>query len=321
MNKNLVAVLILFGLILLSGCQPKEHLPELRIAYNVLQDTATDNYEVYTMNLDGSDKQNVTHLPGVEWTYYSYQEKLFFISDQDTCHRCYFLWETNSTGDALRKITDFPLADSWMSSRNNGQELIVRPHSKVDSAFYIIDLNGQLLERLWTGLPQASDPMFINDGQQVVFRGGTEKSKRIPGYREELFIINPDGTGLRQLTHYPENDTTAPWYAYKAGPPRQHPTEGFITYQSFQNGKYSLYAINPDGSNQHKLTNNLQDEGWHDWSHDGQWLAIEIFDTEQTQFDIALMNWNTKEIAVLTDTTFQFEQAPNFVWRSRGRAD
>jgi TolB protein len=45
-----------------------------------------------------------------------------------------------------------------------------------------------------------------------------------------------------------------------------------------QNGKYSLYSVSLDGQKQWKLTNNPQNEGWHSWSPDGKWLAIELFD-------------------------------------------
>ncbi|MCB0410284.1 MAG: PD40 domain-containing protein [Flavobacteriales bacterium] len=287
--------------------------PDYAIVYNVLIDT-NDNYEVFSMNMDGSEKKNISNLSGVEWSYYSYKDKVYFISDKDTCQRCaYYLYETNFKGENPKKISNIPLADSWMSSRKNGSEFIVKPNSKIDSALYIIDLKGNLIQRLETGLPSSSDPIFIDNGNKVILRGGTKKSKRIKGYKEELYLVNIDGTNLTQLTHYPESDTTAPWFAYKAGSPKQHPIEKFITYQSYQNGKYSLYAVTLDGSKQWKLTDNKESEGWHEWSPDGKWLAIELFDDEQTQFHIGLMNWATKEMKILTDTTYKYQQSPNFV--------
>lgn len=178
-------------------------------------------------------------------------------------------------------------------------------------------LNGILIQRVETGLPSFSDPVFADDGKKVVFRGGTKKSKREADYHEELYCINTDGTDLKQLTDYPESDTTAPWFAYKAGSPKLHPTENFITYQSYQDGKYSLYAVTLDGEKQWKLTENPENEGWHDWSPDGKWLAIELFNNEQTQFHIGLMDWETKEIKILTDTKYHYQQAPNFVLKTQ----
>jgi TolB protein len=198
-----------------------------------------------------------------------------------------------------------------MSSRKNGREFIIKP--KLDSLFYIIDLNGNIINKVETGFPYSGDPLFVNEGKQIVFRGGLTKSKLIDGFNEELYIIDEDGKNLMQLTHYPKKDTTAGKFGYKAGTPKLHPAENYITYQSKQNGKYSLYAVSLDGHKQWKLTDNKENEGWHDWSPDGKWLAIELFDSDQTQFHIGLMNWETKEMKVLTDFTYQYQQSPNFV--------
>lgn len=318
MRKNLLQITLAAAVLILCGCENADKSKaEYAIAYNVLTDSENDNYEVFTMNMDGSEKRNITNLSGVEWTYYSYKDKLYFISDKDTCQRCaYYLYETNYKGEDPRRVSDIPLADSWMGTRKNGTELIVTPNRKVDSAFYIIDLNGKLIHKLATGLPFSSDPTFVDDGNKVVFRGGNKKSKRESGYQEELYIINADGTNLTQLTNYPKTDTTAPWYAYKAGSPELNPTENFISYQSYQNGKYGLYAVTLDGNKQWKLTDNSESEGWHKWSPDGKWLAIELFDNAQTKFHIGLMNWETKEVKILTDTTYKYQQAPNFVEKS-----
>ena len=321
MNSIIKSGMLLLTLALVScGTNKKSGLdnklldPEYAIAYNVLFNDSTDNYEVFTMSMNGSDKQNITNLSGVEWTYYSFKDKLYFISDKDTCQRCaYFLYESNSKGDNPRKVSDLPLADSWMSGRNDGREIIVKPNPKVDSAFHIIDLNGNLILRVETGLPYSGDPLFVNNGRQVVFRGGMTKSKLIEGFNEALYIMDIDGKKRKKLSHYPKNDTTAGKFAYKAGTPKWHPIENFVSFQSKQNGKYSLYAVTLDGSKQWKLTENEENEGWHEWSPDGKWLAIELFDNDQTQFHIGLMNWETKEMQILTDTTFQYQQSPNFV--------
>jgi TolB protein len=289
--------------------------PEYAIIYNVLIDNESDNYDVFSMNIDGSEKKNISNIPGVEWSYISDKDKVLFVSDKDSCNRCFGLYEANYLGNHLSKITDIALADSWMSIAPNG-DLIITPSRKIDSAFYIINRKGDLLDRIETGLPYSSDPLFVNEGQQIVFRGGQTKSKLIEGFNEELYIIDKDGRNRRQLTHYPISDTTASKFAYKAGTPKLHPKEKYISYQSMQDGKYSLYALSTDGAQQWKLTDNPQNEGWHDWSPDGNWLAIELFDDDQTQFHIGLMNWQTKEMTILTDTSYQYQQCPNFVLKT-----
>ncbi len=315
---------LLFITLIALSCQTKspdnleEKTPTYQIAYNVSMNEEGNNYDVWRMNLDGSEKRNLTEYQDVAWTYLASKDKIFFISDRDTCYRCFYLYEMKPDGSALRKITNFRLRDSWMGARKDGTELIVNPHSTVDSAFYIINLAGEVLHRVETGLVYNTDPCFSPNGQQIVFVGANKKSKREEGFAAELYRIHEDGSDLQKLTEYPPADTTAPWYAYKAGPPRWNAKHNFISYQSFQNGKYSLYAVTPDGSQQWKLTQNDEEEGWHDWSSDGNWLAIELFKADQNQFHIGLMNWANKEMEILTDTLFAYQQAPVFVEVNEG---
>ncbi len=157
-----------------------------------------------------------------------------------------------------------------------------------------------------------SDTTFSPDGKSIVYRFRKDKRNRME--KAELWIMNLDSRTSRQLTHDPAADTTAPWHAYHAGPPRLHPTENFISYQSMQKGKYNLYGISADGKKQWKLLETeVANQGWHDWSDDGKWLVFDGDDGRQSQYDIFLVNWKTKHVKRLTDTTYKYQQAPVFV--------
>lgn len=308
---------IFFGIslagILCFSCGEKPDPIPWKIAYNVCEDSETDNYEVYIMNMDGSGKKNITNHPDVAWVYYAWKDKLYFISDRDTCHRCFFLYEMNSNGEGVRKVTSLQLEDSWMGSRLNGKEMVIagRHGDELRYQLFLIDTHtGDFQQLTYDTAALHRDPAFTPDGQQIVF--AYKKDRRNHDEREELWIMDVDGKNRRQLTHYPPADTTAQWYSYHAGPPRWHPGEDYFSYQSKQQGKYSLFAVTPDGKALGRLTDLTQNEGWHDWSPDGQWLAVELFDDAQTHFDIYLLNWKSRELKRLTDSD-QYEQAPVFV--------
>jgi len=316
-NKNLIHIifflLLVAGGILFSACGKKADTTTLKIAYNVWENKETDDYEVYVMNLDGSGKKNITNHPDVAWVYYAWEDKLYFISDRDTCHRCFFLYEMDSEGNGIRKITSLQLEDSWMGSRLNGKEMVIsgRIGSEMRYQLFLIDIEtGDFQQLTYDTTALHRDPVFTPDGRQVVF--AYKKDRKDRSTHEELWIIEADGKNPRQLTHYPPSDTTAEWNAYHAGPPRWHPGEQFFSYQSKQAGKYSLFAVTPEGQSYPRLTPLMQNEGWHDWSPDGKWLAIELFDDAQTTFDIYLMNWKSGFLRQLTDSD-QYEQAPVFV--------
>lgn len=315
--KNYYAILLL--IIFSCKSEPKKVAEKpyaLKIAYNVLFDEENDNYEVFSMDLDGSNKQNITNFKGVEWTYYAYNDDVYFVTDKDTTYRNYQLYKMKADGSNKVKISDIRLNDSWNSTRNNGSEIIVRPHNSVDTAFYVLSDSGKRLNTLKPDLKYLSDPAYSPDGSQIVFRGALQPFKKDIGYIDELYLMNSDGSNLKQLTNYPKADTTANWYSYHAGPPKWHPTENFISYGSFQNGKYSLYAITPDGSKQWKLLpdNKTSSSIWHDWSPDGKWLAYGFSTGDDSPYHIELMNWETKETKVLTnDSPYKYNQSPVFV--------
>ena len=308
---------LIIGVILFSCTKKEAEEPpkNYRIAYNVWTDKEGDNYEVFTMNADGSDQVNITNLSGVEWTYRAYNDKVFYISDKDTCHRCYFLYETDAFGKEHRKIGGPQLRDSWMSTRKGGEEIIVNPKIENDSAFYIINRSGELVQKVYTGLTYYSDPCFSPDGTEIVFRGSNKRFKPNVGYQDELYIVSVDGRNLRQLTKYPEGDTTANWYSYHAGPPYWEPNRNIITYHSKQQGGSFLFQINPDGTGLRRLTPDSIPVGWHSWSPDGKRI---VFDSntggndENMNFDIFLMDYESGEITQITTDTI-FEQSPVFV--------
>ena len=77
-----------------------------------------------------------------------------------------------------------------------------------------------------------------------------------------VYTINPDGTGLRQLTHVGA--------AQAAGAPDWSPGGAKIVYESNQTGDYRIWVMNADGSGQRRLAD---DPGFADlepaWSPDG----------------------------------------------------
>jgi TolB protein len=287
----------------------------LSIAFNIhVPDTANDNWDIINMNFDGSDKKNITHHDDVAWTYYAYRDRLFFISDRDTCYRCFFLYESDANGNNVRKVSEIQLEDSWMSSRRNGEEMIVagRIGKSVRYQLFLVNTSTGVFKQITNDTAALHrDPCFSPDGRKIVL--SYQKNKRDRSAHEELYLMNDDGTMLTQITRYPEDNPSAGEYGYRAGSARWHPDGGFISYVSRQDGRHSIFAVTPDGKKQWKLIENPDSEGWHDWSANGQWLVFNSSDNAETQFHITLMNWITKEKHQLTDTTYKAQLGPVFV--------
>jgi TolB protein len=307
--KNIMHVLLL--LFFLPVAAQKQ---QYKIVYNVYEDRVKDNYDIYSMNMDGTDKKNITNTPGVEWVYYAYKDKVYYVSDIDTCHRCYFLYEMDADGNNKRKVTKLQLEDSWMGSRNNGTEMIVlgRIDRAVRNQLFLVNiLDGSFKQLSKDTLSTKRDPIFLPGGKEIVlaYRPDRNLRRTVP---DELWKINLDENKQTQLTHYPKTDTSAQWFEYHAGPPQWNSKYKFISYLSRQKGQHQIYAITPNGKKQWQITSGEMGNGWHSWSSDGEWLVMDKTNKEEKSYDIYLMNYKTKKTVQLSNDP-KFEQAPVIV--------
>ncbi len=298
----------------LSACSSSvKNTADYKIAYNVLYDGYSDNYEIFVMNADGSEQTNISNSPGIDWVYYAYDDKLYFISDRDSTSRKYFLYEMKWDGSEVRRVTDFLVHDSWIGSRKNGSEFVISANLEDDADtrdLFIIDINGNILSRVTDDDYQNTDPQFSPDGLQIVYRS----------YREgidELFIVDADGSNLRQLTNYPDDDSTAKDWEYHVGPPQWVDSKK-ITYMSKQNGNYSIFSVSPDGGESIQSTPDTTkegypaNEGWHSWSRDKKLIAYNATEWDGN-YNIYIMNADGSNPRQLT-TDKWYEQAPLFVY-------
>lgn len=313
-RRSMIGCLVLcisFFAILQEG---KAQEQSYKIAYNVFEDTAKDNYDIYIMNMDGSGQKNITNTPGVEWVYYAYGDRLFFISDRDTCHRCYFLYEMDAEGKNVKKLSNLQLEDSWMSSRNNAAEMIVlgRIGKQVRNQLFLVNLkDGNYRQVTDDTVSSKRDPLFLPGGQEIVLAYRPDRSlrKTVP---DELWKMNIDGSNKIQLTYFPKEDTTTEWFRYHAGPPQWNEKYKFISYLSRQKKQNQVYAVTPDGKKQWQITSGDLSSGWHSWSPDGDWLVMDRSTHDENGYDIYLMNYTTKQVRRLTNS-WKTEQAPVIV--------
>jgi Tol biopolymer transport system component len=110
------------------------------------------------------------------------------------------------------------------------------------------------------GSRQAIGPHASADGEWLAFYS--------MGKQDDLFLIRPDGTGLRQLT----DDI------YKDRVPRWSPDGSRIAFQSTRSGNYEIWSIRPDGSGLQRITFNKVLSLNPVWSPDGKRLAYSIQD-------------------------------------------
>lgn len=131
-----------------------------------------------------------------------------------------------------------------------------------DYAIYAMDADGSRETRL-TRAPESEahaalffqiEPSYSPNGALIAFA-----SRR--GTSFDLFVMNADGTGTRQLTSTREND----------GQPTWSPDGELIAFQ--RGDPPHLYVMAADGSRQRRLTDDTAPEAQPAWSPDGAWIA------------------------------------------------
>lgn len=299
----------------LESSSPNQYL----IAYNTYEpdSVAKDNWEIRVLDPQDSNlgSQNILQHTDVAWTYIAEGDLIYFISDRDTTYRNFFLYAMKSDGSEVKKLSDLRLEDSWMDlDPQSGQMLVsARPEPSVRYQLYWMDLNsGKVKPFIQDTLHRYQDPVFSPDGNQIAYVKRPHQLKE--GEFPEVFLVNRDGSGEKQLTQFPSSDPAAKSYGYKAGALRWHPTENFISYASTRGDQTFIFGINPDGLQPWQISQSGKDEVYHDWSPDGQWFVFDqLQDTVTWQYHLVLMNWKTKESKILTDTLIKSQLAPVFL--------
>ena len=189
----------------------------------------------------------------------------------------------------------------------------------LNSELYVMNADGTGLTQLTfsTG-PGADEPAISYNGQKVVF---CSNSDLVPGQNSdgnsEIFIVNTDGSGLRQLTHSTGGD---PENFGGNTHPRLDPGGQRITFSSDRDlipghntdGNHELFLINIDGTGLRQLTNTTGGYGVFDPGGLDSTGTKVIFDSDRDMapggnpdgnYELYMMNINGTGLVQLTNTT------------------
>jgi TolB protein len=141
------------------------------------------------------------------------------------------------------------------------------------SAVTIMNRDGSGRRVIYQGAPFSGDfdfPVISPDGKQILFDRIASGFAPHPGHRA-IFVMRLDGTHVRKLTPWAENDGDNPDWS---------PDGNWIVFQShYADGdvkQSQLYLIHPDGSGRRQLTHFAEgtNVASSSFSPDGKWLAI-----------------------------------------------
>jgi len=253
------------------------------------------NNEIYLMNTDGSDQQNLTNHPASDLCpgISPGGDKIAFLSDRDGNWEIYLM---NIDGTNVQRLTTTTASEEHPSWSPDGTKIHFIQDYSSRTEIWVMNSDGSNPLRLTNNSARDERPFLSPDGSKIVFMSNRDENYEIyimnadgndqtritdtsyweifpvwspdgtkiayaknfssGGVRQGgIHIINPDGSGDQELTIPSQKDENPCW----------SPDGKNIIFQSARDGNFEIYKMNTDGSNQIRLTSNSAWDGWASW--------------------------------------------------------
>ena len=204
------------------------------------------------------------------------QGQIAFSSHRDGNSEIYVM---DADGGNLRRLTNNPTGDGNPSWSPDGKRIVFT--SDRDGHFmnriptteiYVMDADGRNQQNLTNNLSDDSSPSWSPDGKRIAF-----DSNREGRFNWEIYVIDADGGNLQRITNNPDDDGW-PDDRYPSWSPDGKRIVFSARREEHVENKfavtYEIYVMDVDGGNQHRLTNNRNNELSPVWSPDGERIAF-----------------------------------------------
>jgi TolB protein len=258
--------------------------------------TACD--QMFTMNIDGSNKRQISKGGRTTCGYfYPDGKSILYASTHFASADCPprpsyergYVWPVYASYDIFRARPDGSNLQRLTTTLGYDAEATIGPDGRIvftsvrdgDMEIYSMNGDGTDVRRLTNRPGPDGGPWFSPDGQQIVFRGHPiSDPTELADYRSllkqelwrpttlEIYLMNRDGSNLRQVTHLGGANFAPAWtpdgkriiFASNAHDPRGR--------------NFDIYLVNLDGSGLEQVTFNDSFDGFPMFSPDGKKLAF-----------------------------------------------
>lgn len=281
-------------------------LPPDQIIFSTFRD---GNQEIYRINPDGDELVNLTNSPSSDFLPIVSPDmsKIAFVSRRDGTARIYVM---NANGTSQQPVTadaNDLAYESKFSWSPDGAKLAFVKYINFVPQISVINIDGSN-ETARTNSDKDNDwPAWSPDGTKIAFTRRGDFNNNLQTYTEDLFLMGADGSDVVQLTTN-----------LSVSEPAWSPDGGklvFVTVgaynPTFERHNSEIRVINADGSNLRQLTNITRSQN-PSWSHDGSKIVFASNRSNNSNFDIFLMNADgTSQVNLINDGTFNSGFPPN----------
>ena len=255
--------------------------------------------QIYTINVDGSGLMRVSNGKGRTTCAFFYPDGQHILygstfKGSETCppkpdfsrgyvwpvYDTYDIYRATAEGGEIEPLTTTPGYDAEATIAKDGT-IVFTSVRDGDMEIYSMRPDGSGVTRLTHRPGPDGGPFFSPDGSQIVFRGRElQPGQELDDYRLllkeslwrptflEIFVMNRDGSNVRQVTSLQAASFAPYWY----------PDGKRIIFSSNHHNPrgrdFELWAIDVDGTNLERITNNPTFDGFPMFSPDGKTLVF-----------------------------------------------
>jgi len=184
----------------------------------------------------------------------------------------YQVWQLSYPDGEAKQLTNDLDDYEWMSLTSDSRSLAVVKRVTQANIWLSPPNDSSSARTVTTGAGKADMSLSISrDGTKIVFSSDASGN-------EDVWIVNSDGSGLKQLTSNARVNRQ----------PAFSPDGNEIVFLSDRSGTPHLWRMNSDGSGQRQITNGRDGEQSPSFSPDGKWIYYSAAQTKnRTSWRIA----------------------------------
>ncbi len=173
----------------------------------------------------------------------------------------YDIFIADLKGNIIKQLTNEPGYDAEPTVSPKGDKIVFTSTRTGDLELFTMDIDGSNVNQVTNGLGYDGGAFFFPDGEKLIFRSSRPKTpEEVAKYKGllaqglvepsdmELYMVNVDGTDLKQITHL-GNANWAPF---------MHPNGKKVIFSSNHKSKrgfpFNLFMINIDGTGLEQIT-------------------------------------------------------------------
>lgn len=223
------------------------------------------NWELYLMNLDGTNQQRLTQNEANDRrpSWHPEGEVILFESDRSGKVELYTL---SLKKMKPKKLAELDFGEPIFASFSPDGEMIATTVKETEdkSNIILLDKKGRLVRTLTNTNYRSAFPRWSNDGKELIYFSRKETMNE----DDEIYKVEVKTRAELRLTNWPGNNFCPSW----------SPDNSKIAYvTSFVDGRPEIYLMDADGDNQIQITFNEEGETLPCWSPDSRKLLLTAF--------------------------------------------